>query len=34
MTDLLTMEGIHKSFSGVKVLENVQFRSAKGKFMP
>lgn len=31
MTDLLTMEGIHKSFSGVKVLENVQFSLRQGE---
>ena len=31
MTDLLTMEGINKSFSGVKVLENVQFSLRQGE---
>ncbi|SDI52049.1 sugar ABC transporter ATP-binding protein [Desulfosporosinus hippei] len=31
MTDLLSMEGIHKSFSGVKVLENVQFSLRQGE---
>ncbi|OLN26717.1 sugar ABC transporter ATP-binding protein [Desulfosporosinus metallidurans] len=31
MTDLLTMEGINKSFSGVKVLEDVQFSLRQGE---
>jgi len=31
MTELLTMEGINKSFSGVKVLENVQFSLCQGE---
>jgi len=31
MRDLLTMEGINKSFSGVKVFA---FLFAKGKYMP
>ena len=31
MADLLTMEGINKSFSGVKVLENVQFSLRQGE---
>ena len=31
MTDLLTMEGINKSFSGVKVLEDVHFSLRQGE---
>ncbi|ODA42454.1 sugar ABC transporter ATP-binding protein [Desulfosporosinus sp. BG] len=31
MTDLLTMKGINKSFSGVKVLEDVQFSLRQGE---